>query len=235
MQPYLFPYIGYFQLINSVDKFVFYDDVSFIKQGWINRNNILLDGKKYMFSLPVKNISSFCTINNTIVSDLPFKWNFKLISTIQQSYKKAPYFNMAFPQIENILKDSIGRPISDVSKDSIKMVLDYLGLNKVIIETSAIYNNNHLKSEERVIDICIKENASEYINPIGGSDLYFEKNFKRNNINLKFLKSNEIIYHQLNQEFVHSLSIIDIIMFNDVEMINNELLSAFSLSSNSYD
>ena len=52
MQPYIFPYLGYFQLVNCVDTFVFYDDVNFIKRGWINRNKILINGKEVLLSFP---------------------------------------------------------------------------------------------------------------------------------------------------------------------------------------
>ena len=65
MQPYVFPYIGYFQLINAVNKFIFYDDVDYIKQGWINRNQILLNGKAYLFTIPLADASSLRKIKDT--------------------------------------------------------------------------------------------------------------------------------------------------------------------------
>src|SRR6476620_1801279 len=126
MQPYVFPYSGYFQLMNAVDKFVFYDDVAFIKQGWINRNNILLDGKKYLFTVPVKNISSFSLINETYVSDKPFNWQKKLLNTFRLAYGKAPFFKKVFPMIEEVINSSCDQSISTVAKNSINIVLQYL-------------------------------------------------------------------------------------------------------------
>ena len=63
MQPYIFPYLGYFQLLNSVDHFVFYDDVNFIKGGWVNRNQLLINNQNKFFTVPLKKIISFTPIN----------------------------------------------------------------------------------------------------------------------------------------------------------------------------
>jgi len=93
MQPYVFPYIGYFQLIELADVFVFYDDVNFIKQGWINRNNVLANNKSLLFTIPLNKISSFVKINEVIINENFFnKWQNKFLRTIEQSYKKAPFF-----------------------------------------------------------------------------------------------------------------------------------------------
>jgi len=223
MQPYIFPYIGYFQLINAADKFVFYDDVTFIKQGWINRNNILLNGKKYLFTIPVKNISSFAAINETYVSDKPFSWGKKLLSTFTQAYNKAPFFNEVFPLIEKVMSGSSNQSISSVAKDSIISVMQYLNMQTEIVESSSIYNNSELKSEERIIDICQKENADTYINAPGGMALYQAKHFEVIKTILSFLEVVLERYHQFENEFVPGLSIIDVLMFNSVEEVRSML------------
>lgn len=88
MQPYIFPYIGYFQLINAVDKFIIYDDVNYIKQGWINRNKILLNNEDYLFTFPLKNASSYKKINEIELSEnLYSKWKIKFFKTLEV-YKK---------------------------------------------------------------------------------------------------------------------------------------------------
>jgi hypothetical protein len=115
MQPYLFPYLGYFQLMNAVDKFVAYDDVSYIRQGWINRNNILVNTEKFLVTVPVASRSSFVPINKTLVSDSPSRWQNKLLSTIRQAYARAPYFEHAFPLVESTLATAAARPISEVA------------------------------------------------------------------------------------------------------------------------
>jgi len=157
MQPYVFPYIGYFHLINSVEKFVFYDDVAFIKQGWINRNNILINKAPYLFSIPVVNVSSFELINKTEIS-YKTDWTIKLLKTIDSSYRKAKNFNFIYPLIEQLVM-SKPQYVSDFAKRSVQTVLNYLDVKTEIIPSSVQYENSGLKAQTRVIDICKKENA----------------------------------------------------------------------------
>lgn len=222
MQPYVFPYIGYYQLIQAVDKFVVYDDVAFIKQGWINRNNILLNNQKHLFFVPVKGISSFKKINETAI-DYQFDWTKKMLLTMEQSYKKAPQFENVFPIIQNILIEK-KENIAALAIDSVIEVCAYLDIKTNIQKTSQHYGNEHLKGKDRVIDICKKEYASHYINPIGGQELYDATDFLKHNIQLNFIKTNYIQYKQFNNEFVPWLSIIDVLMFNpkeDVKILLN--------------
>lgn len=228
MQPYLFPYLGYFQLLNAVDKFVIYDDVSFIKQGWINRNNILLNGKPYLFSIPVRSISSFASIQETIVSDKPFKWNYKLLTTIKYAYNKAPYYEKVYPLIDNLFHTAVNKSIATVATKSIVLVSEYLNIQTNFVNSSTAYNNNCLHGEERVIDICQKEQAAEYINPIGGISLYNKQSFQKNGIQLNFLKTDFTPYKQFENNFQPGLSIIDVLMFNEPLEIQKQLVK-FSL------
>ena len=108
MQPYFFPYIGYFQLINLVDVFVVYDDVNYIKKGWINRNNILINKKSFLFSLPLQNMSQNKLINEIfLVEDT--NWRISLLNTIQITYKNAPYFDEVYSLIEEIISYKINQ------------------------------------------------------------------------------------------------------------------------------
>ena len=226
MQPYLFPYIGYYQLINSVDKFVVYDDVAFIKQGWINRNNILLNNKKHVFFAPVKDMSSFRNISDTAV-DYKFDWTKKTLLTIEQGYKKAPYFQDAFPIVQSILLTK-KETISELAFESLYQICNYLNVKTQFEKTSKIYNNQDLKSTERVIDICLRETAIQYINPIGGQELYNKQEFADKKITLNFIKTNPITYKQFNGEFIGRLSIIDVLMFNSKNEITS-LLNQYEL------
>lgn len=221
MQPYFFPYIGYFQLINSVDKFVIYDDVNFIKKGWINRNNILVNKKSYLFSIPLQNASQNKTINDINISDLD-QWKITFLKTINSSYKKAPFYNDVFPIIEKIINFK-QLNLASYIQFSIQSLCDYLKIKTQIKISSEIIKNNEFKGENKIIDICIQMNATEYINPIGGIELYNKKNFINNNIELYFIKSENIVYDQFKNEFISSLSIIDIMMFNHPDKINNML------------
>jgi WbqC-like protein family len=218
MQPYLFPYIGYFQLINAVDKFVAYDDVAFIKQGWINRNNILLNGNPFLFTIPAKNISSYSLICKMEAS-YSIDWKTNLLKTIKQCYGKAPYFNRIFQIIENTFVNE-DQYVSQIAMRSIHEVARYLELQTEIKNSSASYLNNELSSQERILDICKKESASQYINPIGGRNLYSKDIFVVNGIQLNFIKSQPIQYKQFKHTFVPNLSIIDVLMFNSPEEVN---------------
>ena len=223
MQPYLFPYIGYYQLINAVDKFIIYDDVNFIKQGWINRNSILANGKPYLYAVPLKNQSSFSKINETLINQKFYPtWKKKFLKTIEQNYNKAPFFNEVFPMIKSIF-DIDTNNLSVLAANSMKTVSNYIGIPTVFEDSAVIYQNQNLSSQYRVLDICKKENATVYINPIGGLELYSKKDFLENNITLNFIKSNAINYKQFNHEFVPNLSIIDILMFNDINKIKGFL------------
>jgi len=227
MQPYFMPYIGYFQLINAVDKFIIYDDVNYIKQGWINRNNILLNGKSHLFSIPLKDASSFKKINEIEINEALFvKWKEKFFKTLELAYKKASNYDTVI----SILKKSFdhNKKISDLIYLSLVEICNYLGITTKIEKTSDIYHNVGLSREERLIDICKKENAGVYINPIGGQELYTKDYFKNHDISLLFIKTTKVDYQQFNHDFVPWLSIIDILMFNSTEEIK-EMLNQFEL------
>jgi hypothetical protein len=223
MQPYIFPYIGYFQLINSVDRFVVYDDVTFIKQGWINRNKILLNGEEHIFTVPLKNASSFTTIAQTEINqNLYAGWRTKFYKTLAQAYAKAPYYKEAMDVVMAVF-DSKCDTISELAAKSLTETSKYAGVETEFVLTATGYDNNGLKAEERVIDICRQEKASVYINPIGGKELYSKENFKQVGLELYFLKSRNIAYKQFNATFVPWLSVIDVMMFNAPAEIKNFL------------
>lgn len=221
MQPYFFPYIGYFQLINSVDKFIFYDDVHFIKQGWVNRNRILMDGKPHLFSIPVKNISSFCLISGTAISYDP-DWTGKFLKSIQLCYGKSPFFKNVYSIVESIVRKK-HHFVSEIAIQSVLTVMDYLGMTKIIELSSEVYDNKHLNGQERILDICGKEKPDTYVNPSGGTELYSSSAFAEKNIKLQFIKSRVISYPQFKNEFVSSLSMIDVLMFNSPKEVLNML------------
>jgi hypothetical protein len=218
MQPYFFPYIGYFQLIYSSDVFVIYDDVNFIKGGWINRNRILLNGDISYINVPMIGASSFKKINEIhVVDDRE-----KLISKINQAYKKAPFYNEIYPFIEDVLNydsDNLAEFLSNI----ILKLTGFLGINARILISSSIEKDKNLKGQAKVIDICKKLNASNYINSIGGMQLYNSNDFDNEGLNLKFLKTNDFTYNQFVNEFVPNLSILDFLMNKGVEEVKLKL------------
>jgi len=221
MQPYIFPYIGYFQLINAVDKFVIYDDVAYINKGWINRNNILVGGKASLFTIPLVNASQNRLIKEIEVDNLAL-WSKKFLKTIEQSYKKAPFYTAVLSVLESVFNSSQTN-IGALTTLSLKETCQYLGIKTEIVESSGVYNNQELKAQERILDICLQEKAHHYINPIGGMSIYDKQLFADNKILLNFIKAKPVIYKQFTNEFVPWLSMIDIMMFCSVEEIHEHL------------
>ncbi len=223
IQPYLFPYIGYFQLINYADKFVVYDDVNFINKGWINRNRILLNGQPHMFTVPLKNASQ-----NVIIKDLKLamseRWKNKFIKTLELTYKKAPFFNKTFDIVKEVINTKSIFLIDWHSK-SFELIKNYLGINTAFVKSSSKYNNQNLKGQNRILDICINENSTHYINPIGGLKLYDKQLFSNERVKLSFIKSGNIKYKQYNLKFIPWLSIIDVMMFNSTPKIQEFLIN----------
>ena len=220
MQPYLFPYIGYFQMIKAVDKFIFYDDVNFIKQGWINRNKILVNKKEFLFTVPLQKANSFCLIKDTLINEKLYDgWKIKFQQTINQNYKKAPYFDVIVNLIHQVL-DQGCKTISELAIISTVVISKYLKLETEFIISSEKYHNQEFDRLERLLDICKIENATQYINAVGGQELYKKEDFLAEEIKLNFIKSNFIQYKQFENDFVPWLSVIDVLMFNSVSDIH---------------
>jgi hypothetical protein len=226
MQPYFMPYIGYFQLINCVDKFLIYDDVNFINRSWINRNQLLLNGKSSMFTVPLHKSSQNKLISEILVVN-DDKWKKKMLKTVEMAYKKAPNFTEVFLLFKNILSSNF-ETITQLNFLSIQLICDYLFIGTTLELSSSSSNNQFLRGQNRILDICQTEKASHYINPIGGVKLYDRSHFHDYGIFVNYLKSNEIKYLQFDNEFVPNLSILDVLMFNCKEETKN-LLTFFKL------
>jgi hypothetical protein len=226
MQPYFFPYIGYWQLINAVDKFVIYDDVNFIKSGWINRNTILINGKKSYINLMLSKASPNKLINELeLLDDLKNKK--QVLKTIELNYKKTPYFNLVFPIVESIMMQK-EKQLSKYLEHSIRLICKYLEIDTKIIMSSEIIKNDKLTGQDKIIDICKRLSANQYINSIGGRKLYSHESFELNGLSLFFLEPKEIYYSQYDDAFVPNLSIIDVMMFNDKKKVK-VMLEEFEL------
>jgi len=224
MQPYFLPYIGYFQLIKYVDKYVFADDMNFIKGGWINRNYILLDGKPFRIHLQLIGASQNLWIRS--IEIVPYKY--RLLKTIEVNYRKAPFFKDVFPLVEEIM-DYEERNLARFVGNSLIKIAKYLKFDTHFEYEGDNLNSEHLlKSQERLISNCKVFGATEYVNAIGGKALYNKEDFKKAGIDLFFLNPRPIEYKQFNNPFVPNLSIIDVLMFNPIEKVN-ELMLQFDL------
>lgn len=221
MQPYFFPYIGYFQLIYSVDKIVFYDDVNFIKNGWINRNRILIQNEPGYFTVHLKKASPHKTINQIEFIDN----RQKLLKTIRMAYSKAPFFCDVFPVIEKCLNLKTNL-ISELAVNSNKEVCSYLEIKTIFERSSSTYpDTKPMDKTKRIISICNRNEANTYVNAIGGKEIYAKEDFSNSGIELFFIKPHDVAYKQFSNEFIPWLSIIDVMMFNSVgdirKMLNN--------------
>lgn len=222
MQPYIFPYIGYFQLMNAVDEFVIYDNIEFTKKGWINRNRVLVNGKDEYITLTLKKDSDHLLIKDRFLADTWETDRKKIINRITESYRKAPHFEAAFEVIEHCILHH-DKNLFNFLLHSLQQVNAYLGINTKLVISSSIEIKHSLKSEEKVIAICKAQNATTYINPIGGVELYNKNNFSNLGIELQFLQAQNVEYNQYKNKFVPWLSIIDVMMFNSKEEIQNFL------------
>jgi len=222
MQPYFLPYIGYFQLLNAVDKFVIYDNIEFTKKGWIHRNRMLLNGSDEYFTLPLKKDSDFLDVNQRVLADSFESDKIKLLRKIKELYNKAPQFESVYPIIESILnykKNNLFRFILNALNE----INNYLEIKTEIIISSSLPINHALKSEAKVLAICKTMKATHYLNAIGGLELYSKETFQSNDVELNFIKSNAIIYPQFDKEFVPWLSILDVLFFNTKEKVQEYL------------
>ena len=220
MQPYFFPYLGYWQMLNAVDVFVIYDDVNYIKNGWINRNNILSNGAGHFVTLALDKASPFKKINETFILSSARE---KVLGFIRNSYLKAPYFKQAFPLIEDILNCPENN-IALFLENQFKRIFSYLGIQtKILLSSRDIRKDLSLPAQEKVLQICKNTGATQYINAIGGQNLYDKETFAQNGILLNFIQMNAVRYQQFKNDFVPNLSVIDVMMFNSPETINKML------------
>jgi hypothetical protein len=228
MQPYFFPYIGYFQLMNAVDEFVVYDNIEFTKKGWINRNRILVDGKDAYITIPLKKDSDYLDVRDRRLAEIWLSEKNKVLNRIIASYRKAPHFDSAYPVIENcILFEEYN--LFNFILNSLRLVNEYLEIQTPFLVSSTIPVDHELKAENKVVEICKARKADTYLNPIGGVQLYSKDRFKEQGMDLFFLKTNDFRYQQFNNDFVPLLSIIDVMMFNSKEKIKEYLSSFYTL------
>lgn len=210
MQPYLFPYLGYYQLASCVDQFVFCDDVNFIKRGYINRNQILDQGEARRITLPVIDASQ-----NRLILEHRFEPNANcFLNRIANAYHRAPHFAAVFPRIEAVL-NAEARDVTSVCRASIATVMDYLELPFRHRLSSTMSYDRQAGRSGRLIEICKVLGAKTYINSIGGTALYQREEFATHGIDLHFLKMNAVHYPQRpsQADFVPYLSMIDTLMW----------------------
>jgi hypothetical protein len=227
MQPYLFPYLGYFQLIAAVDTFVLGDDLQYTRSGWINRNRILHNGEARLITFPLKKTSRDAAINQRELIDNFQDEIIRLLRILSLNYAKAPYRSEVLPLLERLMLYPHSN-LARYAEHSIRELCTHLEIDTPIVRASDLQLPTPIDKQDRVIQTARKFGAKHYINFIGGLDLYCPDYFARHGLQLHFHRIEDITYRQLKQPFVANLSIIDVLMFNSVEQVR-QWLPKFSL------
>lgn len=217
------PYLGYFQLMAAVDKYVIFDDVNYIKRGWSSRNYILVNGQKHLFNIAVEGGSQ-----NNLYTQVKVIDDFsKFRKTLEMAYKKAPFYRNTMELLDMVFEYK-DRRFNYFTRNSYKAILDYLGIQTELLLSSDLSNRKELKGKDKILDICKLLGASEYYNAIGGQELYDRQEFAENGIDLYFVSPSSRPYHQMSEEFFPDLSIIDALMMNPAERVK-DFIYDFSL------
>lgn len=226
MQPYFLPYIGYYQLIAAVDVFVVYDNIKYTKKGWINRNRFLQNGADAMFSLPLKKDSdSLDVAQRELSADFD---RAKLLNQLKGAYRRAPYFAQTFPLLERIVSCKEKNLFCYLHHSLLEMCR-YLGIGTELIISSRIAIDHELKAQDKVLALCSALGADKYINTIGGTELYAQDAFCERGIDLQFIRSTPFEYKQFDAPFVPWLSIVDVLMFNPIDVARTGIYSNYEL------
>lgn len=230
MQPYLFPYLGYFQLIAAADVFVLGDDLQYVRSGWVNRNRILHNGEAKLISFPLKKDRFQLQINQRQLCDHFSDEAPRLIDLLAESYGEAPYFAQVMPLLERLIRFP-QQNIALYAEHAIREMCAYLHIVTPILRSSDLILGSAADKQERIIRIAHTFEATTFITPEGGSVIYDRDHFARNGLLVRFFRMNPVAYQQFGQPFVANLAIIDVLMFNCVEQVQ-QMLTEYGLDKN---
>ncbi|MEM3844682.1 MAG: WbqC family protein [Candidatus Parvarchaeota archaeon] len=230
MQPYFFPYIGYWQLISAVDKFILLDDVQYIRHGWINRNRVLKDtGWKYI-TIPLKKHKRETLIKDIEISNgvEPSKL---LLNSLDFYKKRALFYDETISLLTESMKGVESNKITDLNYAIILNLARHLGL-KTVIEVSSKKGFDYTDVRapgDWAFEISRQTGANTYINPISGRELFDRNKFIQAGIEILFIEPKEVKYEQDDHSiFEPRLSIIDVLMFNGLQK-TKEMLQFYEL------
>jgi hypothetical protein len=222
MQPYFYPYIGYFQLIKATDRFILFDDVQYIRHGWINRNRLLKPCEGFQYIIMPLSAHSRGTLIKDIQPADAGKNKDKILRQIEHYKKTAP----CYKTVRSLMGDCFSTDqisIAEMNGYYLKVVCDYIGINfKVEVSSQMDFDYSQVQDAgEWALRICEQLEATEYINPAGGMELFDNSKFEKSNIRLRFLQPALHAYNQCREHFEPNLSIIDVMMFNEPAAVKN--------------
>jgi hypothetical protein len=224
-QPYFFPYLGYYRLLFGVDRFVAYDDVAWIKGGWIHRNRLLTQHRPAWFTIPTRGASSHVALDSVKAAE--GSWREKMLQTFEQSYARAPFRDPVLTMMRSVV--ATPSPfVADIAVASLEAVRDYLGFTTPIYRARNRYQQSAARAQDRVIAICRAEGATEYLNAIGGSVLYDRQAFENAGIALRFVRGASLERIGGDDRCEPALSILDTLMHNSIEQVRT-LVAAYEL------
>lgn len=226
MQPYFLPYIGYFQLLEHCDTFVLYDDIEYTKKGWINRNRILASGSPRTITLPLRRASDFADVRDREIA--PEFSATKMFAVLRQSYCKSPFW-ATYEQLLREVLEFPSRNLFDFVANSISALAACLGTTTDLVISSSLGIPRSLRGEERVLATCAAIGATEYVNPIGGLDLYSDSTFQEHGLRLSFLRSRLTPYAQFSSPYVEALSVVDTMMFVEPPELRSRVQSDYEI------
>ena len=216
MHPTYIPWLGYFDLIDQVDKFVFLDNVKVVKSSWHVRNKIKTHQGEIFLTIPLEkkegnNERIFC---ETLVN-VREHWQKKHLRSIELAYIKALFFKEVFPFIQDLVK-SDETILSEFNIRIIEKVSTRIGISRELIKASQLKNISGQK-DALLVSICNEIGCNYYLS-VKGSAGYIERNspggeLVKNGISLFYKNYEHPSYNQLHGNFIPYLSVIDL-LFN---------------------
>jgi len=214
MQPTFNPWIGHFDLIDYVDKFIFFDTTQFIRREWQNRNSFKINNQKYMFTIPVLKTKTRdqLLIKDAQIDFSQFNFKDKLKKLLELNYKKAPYFE----EVHNFILKNLYFDTIYLSKYNINLITNIskkIGIETEIVVLSETDFKSDRKKGELILDICKYFNATDYISPAGAKGYleYTKELFDQNSITIKYQNYHHPTYNQIGSEFISHIGIIDLL------------------------
>ena len=221
MQPYFLPYIGYWQLLAAVDRFVVYDNIQYTKKGWINRNRFLRNGADAYFTVPVKKGSDFLDVADRAIAD-----DFDPAAMLRQlavGLSKGAALRRGVPGARGHRHGAAEQPVRVSCMHSLEVTAGYLGIRTPIVVSSTVAIDHDLRSEHKVIALCRALGANATSTRSAGAICTRATAFAESGIELRFLQSRPIDYPQFDEPFVPALSILDVLMFNSRNAVRRML------------